>query len=104
MNFRSDGFDWDDGNRTKCAKHGVSVAVIETLFSRPIAIEPDPSEREQRFRAVGRTAAGRPVFVVFTLRERSGKRFIRPVSARFMHEKEILAYEEDEEEIPPAQE
>lgn len=26
------GFDWDLGNRAKCAKHGVTVAEIEGLF------------------------------------------------------------------------
>jgi hypothetical protein len=26
------GFDWDDENREKCQKHGVSVAQIESLF------------------------------------------------------------------------
>ena len=26
------GFDWDDGNREKCRKHGVSLAEIEALF------------------------------------------------------------------------
>ena len=27
-----DGFDWDDGNRDKCQKHGVSIGEIERLF------------------------------------------------------------------------
>ena len=29
-----DGFDWDDGNRDKCQKHGVSIGEIERLFER----------------------------------------------------------------------
>ncbi len=67
-----DGFDWDVGNRTKCQKHGVSIAAIEGLFSRPISILPDPahSARETRLKAIG-----------------------RPISARYMHAKEIRAYE-----------
>src|SRR5271170_2071366 len=36
-----DGFDWDEGNRAKCQKHGVSVAEIEGLFRRPVVILPD---------------------------------------------------------------
>jgi uncharacterized DUF497 family protein len=32
------GFDWDGGNRDKCQKHGVSIAVIESLFHSPIDI------------------------------------------------------------------
>jgi uncharacterized DUF497 family protein len=36
-----DGFNWDSGNRTKCQKHGVSIAEIESVFSRPVVILPD---------------------------------------------------------------
>lgn len=45
--------------------------------------------------AVGRTSAGRPVFVAFTLRTKNRRRYIRPVMARYMHAKEIAAYEEE---------
>lgn len=65
------GFDWDLGNRAKCARHGVTVAEIEGLFRGPISVFPDPahSSSEERFKAIGRTETGRMVFVVFTLRE-----------------------------------
>lgn len=53
------GFDWDEGNRTKCTRHGVAI----------------------------------DVFVAFTLRVRAGHRWIRPISARYMHAKEIPHYE-----------
>jgi uncharacterized protein len=33
------------------------------------------------------------MFVAFTFRERDGATFIRPISARYMHKKEIEAYE-----------
>ena len=36
------------------------------------------------------------MFVAFTVRERGGMWFIRPVSARYMHRKEVEAYEEAE--------
>jgi hypothetical protein len=26
------GFDWDEGNRAKCRKHGIPTEVIESLF------------------------------------------------------------------------
>ena len=45
--------------------------------------------------AVGRSGAGRPVFVAFTLRTKNGRRLIRPVTARYMHAKEIAAYEKE---------
>ncbi len=91
------GFDWDLGNRAKCAKHGVTVAEIEGLFRGPVSVFPDPahSTTEERFKAIGRTEAGRMVFVVFTLRTLRERTLIRPISARYMHHKEIAAYEEE---------
>jgi uncharacterized DUF497 family protein len=91
-----DGFDWDAGNREKCQKHGVSLPEIEALFlSGTARIAPDlkHSGQEDRFIAVGRTRAGRPMFVAFTFRLWEERRLIRPVSARYMHGKEIERYE-----------
>ena len=95
------GFDWDAGNRAKCEKHGVSVVEVEGLFSRPLLIIPDAShsESEERLRAIGKTASGRSVFLVFTIRVRAGKRVIRPVSARYMHRKEVKHYEEENPDV-----
>lgn len=69
------------------------------LFDRPVIILPDHahSKAEEPLRAVGRTAAGRHVFLVFTVRERGGEEYIGPISARYMHQKEIDGYEEDQE-------
>ena len=77
------GFDWDTGNRAKCRKHGVSIDQIEGLFARPVMILPDPghSSDEQRLRA------------------RGGEKFIRPISARYMHQSEIDSYEEDNPDL-----
>jgi uncharacterized protein len=96
MNSRVQGFDWDDGNRAKCQKHGVSIAEIEALFMDAPRIAPDPkhSDDEDRMIAVGRTNSGRPVFVAFTIRTKN-RRLIRPVTARYMHAKEIAAYEKE---------
>jgi uncharacterized protein len=95
MVAESTRFDWDDGNRAKCRKHGVSIAEVEGLFAGVLFIEPDVahSGREQRFRAVGRTVSGRSVFVVFTMRQQGDRQLIRPISARFMHRKEVVIYE-----------
>jgi len=97
MDLRVSGFDWDHGNRTKCQKHGVTIAQIEALFQRGPRIAPDPkhSADEDRLIAVGRTSAGRPLFVAFTIRTKNSGRLIRPVTARFMHAKEIEAYEKE---------
>jgi uncharacterized DUF497 family protein len=51
------------------------------------------SQDERRLWAIGKTARGRSVFLVFTVRERGGKRLIRPITARYMHRKEVMTYE-----------
>jgi uncharacterized DUF497 family protein len=91
------GFDWDDGNRSKYLKHGVSAKEVKSLFLRSIMILPDEahSVAETRFKAAGKTAAGRHIFLVFTMREKKGKRYIRPISARYMHSKEVQHYEKE---------
>jgi hypothetical protein len=95
----TDGFDWDGGNLGKCQKHGVSIAEIEELFRRSgLRVFPDVahSAAEARLLGIGRTSAGRAVFLAFTVRERQGRRLIRPISARYRHQKEIAAYEQAE--------
>jgi uncharacterized DUF497 family protein len=89
------GFDWDRGNRKKCQKHGLSLTEIESVFNRPVVILPDAenSKDERRFRAIGTTANGRNAFVVFTQRKGGDGVLIRPISARYMHKKEVDLYE-----------
>jgi len=89
------GIEWDAGNWHKCQKHGVSIREIETVFHHGMIEFPDHahSENEDRFISIGKGHEGRCVFVVFTLRHRDGQTFIRPISARYMHQKEITAYE-----------
>jgi uncharacterized DUF497 family protein len=95
MNLRCDGFDWDDGNRSKCQKHGVSISGIEALFMNDPRVAPDPkrSANEDRLIAVGKTSGGRLVFVAFTMRTKDKRHLIRPVTARYMHAREAAAYE-----------
>ncbi|MFA4994965.1 MAG: BrnT family toxin [Bdellovibrionales bacterium] len=92
-----DGFDWDSGNRSKCQKHGVPIAEIESLFHGMPLVGPDVqhSRKEQRFRAVGLTAKGRSLFVVFTSRQNGELLLIRPISARYMHKEEVKAHEKE---------
>ncbi|GJD96679.1 BrnT family toxin [Methylobacterium iners] len=69
------GFDWDDGNREHCQKHGVSLEEIASALLGPLYRFPDPghSNAGTRWRAIGRTAAGRHVFVVYTMRNKAGR-------------------------------
>jgi|SRR6266853_761008 len=89
------GFNWDAGNPKKCQKHGVTLEEIETAFRGSMRVFPDPthSAAETRYLGIGKTGAGRHVLVAFRYRTLKGQRFIRPISARFMHAKEITHYE-----------
>jgi len=90
------GFDWDNGNREKCQKHGMSIGEIEAVFNGPVVILPDReiASGERRLKAIGRTPSGRHAFIAFTWRaERAGTALLRPISARYMHKREVEAYE-----------
>ena len=60
MSVKVSGFDWDDHNREKCQKRGVSLAEIEALFSGPLDTYPDPvhSHEERRMLATVATRRG----------------------------------------------
>ena len=98
MAVSSDGFDWDDGNREKCCKHGLTIAEIEhVLANAETLIVPDEknSSVEPRFLAIGSTATGRYAVVIFTPRRRDNMTMLRPISARYMHRKEIEKYAQE---------
>ncbi|WP_412059049.1 BrnT family toxin [Bartonella sp. DGB2] len=85
-------FDWDGGNWPKCGKHGVSQVEIEqVLLGTPVVMK-DPCPNEPRMRAIGITNDGRYVFLVFMIRETQEGTKLRPISARYMHQKEIEHY------------
>lgn len=87
------GFDWDDGNLGKNARHGVDNQEIEQVFfNQPLLLAPDAqhSATEYRYRALGKTDRGRHLMVVFTLR--ADATLIRVVSARSMNRKERGSY------------
>ena len=69
--------------------HGLTKLEIEQVFRNTPSVMRDHFPEEPRWRAIGRTTAGRYVFLVFMIREQK----IRPISARFMHSKEIEHYE-----------
>ena len=89
------GFEWNDGNWPKCGKHGVSREEVEQVLGGQPAVLPDPNLSEPRLRAIGPRLAGRFVFLVFMLRKHDRKTMIRPISARYMHQKEIDHYESE---------
>jgi len=86
---------WDAGNLEKCQSHGVTIAEIEHVLDSDPFLVPDyeHSDHEDRSIAVGSNRSERPVFVVFTIRMQEGQEVVRPLSARYMHRKEIERYE-----------
>lgn len=91
------GFEWDAGNQRKNEKHGVTREEAEAIFTnRPLIVLQDErhSEEESRFRALGRTVAGRRIYVTFTMR--ANGTLIRVISARPMSRKERVEYASEE--------
>jgi hypothetical protein len=86
------GFQWDEGNRDKnWYLHQVSNSECEELFfNLPLIIARDTkhSQTEQRYYALGQTAANRWLFIAFTVRDD----LIRVISARDMNQKESRKY------------
>ena len=87
------GFEWDAGNADKnWERHQVTQGECEQLFfQRPLLVARDTahSRREARYAALGQTAAGRRLTVVFTIRGA----LIRVISARDMSRRERRLYE-----------
>ncbi len=94
---RITGFNWDNGNQRKNEKHGVTMAEAEQVFfNTPLLLLDDVthSQKEPRLHALGKTDDGRTLHVTFTLRQ-SGQ-LIRVISARDMHRKERVIYDQAE--------
>jgi uncharacterized DUF497 family protein len=89
------GFEWDDGNARKNEKHEVSTAESEQIFFNvPLLLLADAkhSGQESRFHALGKTDQGRLLHIAFKLRKAGAN--IRVISARDMHQKERMIYEQ----------
>ncbi|MCP3906399.1 MAG: BrnT family toxin [Oceanicoccus sp.] len=91
------GFDWDAGNERKSVdKHAVSRFEAEQVFfNQPLLLWDDAkhSQNEERYHALGRANDARLLHITFTLR--SDDTLIRVISARDMHRKERVIYEQN---------
>ncbi len=89
-----EGFEWDEGNTHKSwLKHGISNAEAEQVFSNnPYYIYPDQihSAGEERSIIIGKTDAGRMVFISFTVRTSK----VRIISSRWMGTEEMEKFNE----------
>lgn len=88
------GFDWDKWNWPKCGKHGATKTEIEFVLEHTTFRARDPFMEEERFNTAHMAMTGRHIFVVFTYRDKNDGRYIRPVSARPLHDKEVRKYEQ----------
>jgi uncharacterized protein len=90
--FGCAGFEWDEHNAGKnWERHGVTAKECEELFFQsPLVVRDDPrhSIQEPRYYALGQTAAGRLLFVAFTIRGD----LIRVISVRDMSRREREVY------------
>lgn len=102
MKLAFSGFEWDDGNQKHCQKHRLSPKQIELFLQQDnLLVAPDVrhTKKEERYLAIGRVRTGKPMLVVFTVRKVDETVRLRPISARYMHEKEARKYEEESAKI-----
>jgi uncharacterized DUF497 family protein len=89
-------FEWDSRKATSNAdKHGVAFDEAATIFLDTNGLDgPDVhhSGRETRFRRLGRSADGRVLMVVYTMRSTADGETIRIISARRASRRERAAY------------
>ena len=89
-----EGFEWDEGNLLKnWERHRVSASECEQVFfNRPLVagLDEKHSKAEARYHALGMTDGGRPLFLVFTIRDNK----IRVISAREMNRRERKVFDE----------
>lgn len=86
-------FEWDKSNLLKnLLKHGVTHLECEEVFGDPAKVvfgDSEHSRAEERFILLGKTASGRILYVVFTIRNER----LRVISARDLNKKEVFLYE-----------
>jgi len=88
-------FEWDeDKAEANLRKHRIGFGEAATVFHDPLIasmLDPDHSDGEQRFIAIGRSARGRLLVVVYAERGNS----IRIISCRRATSSERRVYEEE---------
>ncbi|MCP5130414.1 MAG: BrnT family toxin [Pseudomonadales bacterium] len=89
------GFDWGAGNAPQKRRQAQAEAE-QVSFNQPLLILSDSahSSQEQRYHVLGSTDRARTLHITFTLRVRAAGTMIRVISARDMHRKERVRYEQ----------
>lgn len=90
-----EGFEWNKGNLDHIEKHKIGYEDCEEIFNnKPFLVREDKkhSQLEDRFEVLGKTNAGKKIFLIYTTR----KEKIRVISARGQSKKERRFYEQVE--------
>lgn len=85
-------FDWDEGNRDKPKKHGVTIEEAEEVFfddNKVVFRDWTHSKKEKRSTLLGKTRKERLLNITYTIR----KKKIRIITARDINKKEVQLYE-----------
>jgi uncharacterized DUF497 family protein len=86
---RIEGFEWDDANVGHILRHAVTPFEVEEVTGRKyVAIPARTTRRERRWKLFGKTASGRYLVVVFTIR----RKLFRTVTAYEMNAAERSRY------------
>ncbi len=94
--IRPEGFEWDKGNLDHIKKHKIRYEDCEEIFNnKPLLVKKDQrhSQMEERFEVLGKTNAGKKIFLVYATRRSK----MRVVSARDQSKKERRFYEQHEQ-------
>ena len=84
-----DGFEWDVHNIDHVDRHGVTPQEVEdAVYGLHVVIPGQAVQNEKRWKLFGRSAVGRYLVVVFTIRRNR----IRPVTAYTMNRAERRIY------------
>ncbi|MGH9653753.1 MAG: BrnT family toxin [Candidatus Acidiferrales bacterium] len=69
MEVQVDGFDWDDANVGHIQRHSVTPSEVEEAVARMhVTAAAESAHGEKRWKLFGKTASGRHIVVVFTIR------------------------------------
>lgn len=86
-------FEWDEGNREKPKKHGLTPEEVEETFfddqKKQFADWEHSTIEEERITLLGKTKKGRLLNVTYTIRSNK----IRVITARPINRKEVPLYE-----------
>lgn len=90
-------FSWDTAKALRNReKHGVAFEEAATVFADPDALDWDNTQhslREERFKRLGMSLAGRVLLVAYTVRRvKNAKENVRIISARQASRRERRAY------------